>query len=60
MWSSFPLDFVSAMFAHVKLPSASIPIRITDKTASLLDNNIVSLLALVQNSIQMTDISDGY
>ena len=57
--SSSSLDFLSTMLACGTLPSACIPTRITNTTASLLDN-IFSSLTLVRNSILMSDISDHF
>ena len=57
--SSSSLDFLSTMLACGTLPSACIPTRITNTTASLLDN-IFSSLTLVQNFVLTSDISDHF
>ena len=57
--SSSSLDFLSTMLACGTLPSACIPTRITNTTASLLDNNYSSL-NLVQNYVLTSNISEHF
>ena len=57
--SSASVDFLSTMLAAGTLPSTSIPTRVTNVTASLIDN-IFSTLSLKENSILVSDISDHF
>jgi len=54
--SSASVDFLSTMLAAGTLPTTSIPTRVTNGTASLIDNSF-STLSLKENSILVSDIS---
>ena len=55
--SSASVYFLSTVLAARTLTTTSIPTRVTNVTASLIDN-IFSTLSLKENSILVTDISD--
>ena len=59
MASSTTVDFLSTMLAAGTLPTACIPTRLTETTASLIDN-IFSSLNLIKNSVVVSDISDHF
>ena len=59
MASSTTVDFLSDMLTAGVLPTTCIPTRVTDTSASLIDN-IFSSLNLVRNSVVVSDISDHF
>ena len=59
MASSTTVDFLSTMLAAGTLPTACIPTRLTETTASLIDN-IFSSLNLIKNSVVVSYISDHF
>ena len=57
--SSTSVDFLSSMLTAGTLPTTSIPTRVTNVTASLIDN-IFSTLSLKENSILVSGICDHF
>jgi len=54
---SFPADFLSDILASGLLPSVTIPTRVTEKSATLIDN-IFSSLTFQNSFVIVSDISD--
>ena len=56
---SFPADFLSDMLASGLLPSVTIPTRVTEKSATLIDN-IFSSMTFQNSFVIVSDISDHF
>jgi len=56
---SVPADFLSAMLTHYLLPTTMIPTRVSDNSATLIDNTVSSLVAH-ETTVLINDISDHF